>query len=1065
MKKSGKVLFGVLSVSALVGTGFASWIVNNYPSSSKFIDADSTVDSTVEYKYNLVTLNIENIDNSVIFGPNDDLSLSYLLKGNDTDYDRDYSLVTNEYIPDIDVTLNLTRNDLPLTNEELNKVKEYLVLPSDQTISYTEWLNPSLKGKGYEFNPTFKWNTDELGTNPQLFVEGLPANEQKAYFEGLVNALKDVKYTFKFSVGRVSTNFAITLDESIKNGVVTIEDALGNSIKNGQSVKENTTLYINATPNEFYTLENVYLDNEILPLKEGKYEFKVTKAHVINATFKQLTSKITVTENEAITNVLLNGATLNESYPLGSDVTLSFDLNERYNLVNVTLDGEVLNKTQEAYTFKVTKENHVIAFNTKLKEATKLVVSSNLPSSIKVNEEVEVLLKNDLNEDVTNFTLKIVPEGTTGEIKLVQNKLVGVKAGVINFKLETTTLSTDLLTIEVKAVATKLVLETVLPETINVGEKLPLSIKNDLNEEVLGYTLKVTSDSTGGEVQLVDNQLVGVKPGLVTFSFVKDTLETEEQIIEVKAVATKLLVEMDATTVNVNKTISYLVSDDLSNLIETGYTVEGLDATEETIIDVSTLGEIKGLKAGVATFNIKYNNLVSDEITVTVISNASDILDAKSHLDGENVKVYGKHDGSFGKTSYFVDGDKSIIVNNYAEASSLVKGKNYIIEGTVDVYNGLYQIANATIVEDVDNLYNPQESVVKEVLDPTTLNGTNGGDLVKISGKLDSQFALSQITKLVNGDKTFNVRLSGSGENKELADTLTKIKVGTEVSLNVHVSFYNSKSTTIPTDSTGLQFQHVTSFEYVDALEANLSATSVKQGETTTLKVTNALNEEIKDFELINLDSALTFDKVTGTLTVSETAEVKEYVVTVRYNSLETTFTLNVLDKGAVIQTEERNYNYTFTSGKISKTEQDVTLGNLTWHQTKAVYVGFDSSSNSKGVQIGSKGTPQTSPFVLSIDLPEGVRLKSYSLELSVGSSGNASYTVSTQKTSEAEANFTNTEAFKNTTPQAYEGTNTNYLVSGEGKLSISLKATTKALYIKSMSFVFDAVTTSDFLK
>lgn len=68
MKHTGKILFGVLSTSALVGTGFAAWIVNNGFTDTKTVVVNSSVDTDVENKYSsVVDLTVVEADNSLKF--------------------------------------------------------------------------------------------------------------------------------------------------------------------------------------------------------------------------------------------------------------------------------------------------------------------------------------------------------------------------------------------------------------------------------------------------------------------------------------------------------------------------------------------------------------------------------------------------------------------------------------------------------------------------------------------------------------------------------------------------------------------------------------------------------------------------------------------------------------------------------------------------------------------------------------------------------------------------------------------------------------------------------------
>lgn len=68
-------------------------------------------------------------------------------------------------------------------------------------------------------------------------------------------------------------------------------------------------------------------------------------------------------------------------------------------------------------------------------------------------------------------------------------------------------------------------------------------------------------------------------------------------------------------------------------------------------------------------------------------------------------------------------------------------------------------------------------------------------------------------------------------------------------------------------------------------------------------------------------------------------------------------------------------------------------INGLTWTYDALTYLGFDTS-NGRGVQIGSKGNPQTTPWKLSADIPEGVYVTGYSLELANASGGEGTYKI-----------------------------------------------------------------------
>lgn len=456
MKHTGKILFGVLSTSALVGTGFAAWIVNNGFTDTKTVVVDSSVDTDVENKYSsVVDLTIIETDNSLKFASvanGEDLTLVYNLKANEAAYTTDFSLVTNEYIPDITVSLEVTSSTGSKADIK-TEVEKYLVLPKTQTISYDTWLKEDYKETGYPLNINFKWNTDALGTNPQDWIETSEYNTpelQRDYFTNLANTLNDAKFTFTFKIGRTVEMTTFTVDENLVNGKLTFKDSSGNTLNPGTSYRAGTEVEVVPEANPYYKVDKVLVDEvEVTANEEGKYVFTLDKATTVSATFVNKvntvtlnyedtqgevkltnalgedlvgttlnandTFKVVATPNEnyvlkdvvvtqgeetltdvegvytvldnedgvnvtvsfevktatvtyeevtGISNVKLNNVAINEATTLdyGTEVTITFDVDEGYKLTNVLLDGETLVATEEAYKFTVSKDTYTLSF-------------------------------------------------------------------------------------------------------------------------------------------------------------------------------------------------------------------------------------------------------------------------------------------------------------------------------------------------------------------------------------------------------------------------------------------------------------------------------------------------------------------------------------------------------------------------------------------------------------------------------------------------------------------------------------------------------------------------------
>ena len=500
MKHTGKILFGVLSTSALVGTGFAAWIVNNGFTDTKTVVVNSSVDTDVENKYSsVVDLTVVETDNSLKFASvanGEDLTLVYNLKANEAAYTTDFSLVTNEYIPDVTVSLAVTSktsSKADITTE----VEKYLVLPETQTIPYDTWLQEEYKEAGYQLNIDFKWNTDTEGTNPQYWIETSEYNTpelQREYFTNLATTLSDAKFTFTFKIGRTVEMTTFTVDENLVNGKLTFKDNSGNTLNPGTSYRVGTEVEVVPEANPYYKVDKVLVDEvEVTANEEGKYVFTLDKASTVSATFVNKvntvtlnyektqgevkltnalgedlvgttlnandTFKVVATPNEnyllkgvvvtqgeetltdvegvytvldnedgvnvtvtfevktaivnyepvtGISNVKLNNVAINEvtTFDYGTEVTITFDVGEGYELTNVLLDGETLVATEEVYKFTVSKDTYTLSFEVGEVEVT--------------YEDVATILSK-ADGEVVKFRGKVVADTTRGPLVLDEN--------------------------------------------------------------------------------------------------------------------------------------------------------------------------------------------------------------------------------------------------------------------------------------------------------------------------------------------------------------------------------------------------------------------------------------------------------------------------------------------------------------------------------------------------------------------------------------------------------------------------------------------------------------------
>ena len=222
-------------------------------------------------------------------------------------------------------------------------------------------------------------------------------------------------------------------------------------------------------------------------------------------------------------------------------------------------------------------------------------------------------------------------------------------------------------------------------------------------------------------------------------------------------------------------------------------------------------------------------------------------------------------------------------------------------------------------------------------------------------------------------------------------------------------------------------------------------------------------------YGLTATETAMTYDKSTGTYTYNNPQDFSKNEKTKDIKAGDTITVTFKLDEfkgspqgNAILESvqyapgfeaEGTLYSYTFESGVLKKDGGEATLANLTWTYDPMTFIGFDTSSG-RGVQIGSGGNPQTTPWNLKTSIPEEVKVNGYEIVLNGASGTDATYTV-TIGDHEKTANFDNAGATVTETSLD--------LTADEFKLTLVSRA--KAMYITSIKIDFIIPSGVDFLK
>lgn len=283
MKKTGKVVFGVVSAAALVATGYASWSINKGFTQVSSNPISGTVTEILDNSFGKITLK-ENDTTLVFDAPKEyyngteDLEVSYFVKAHANDgehvneydpYDLTrYDLVSQDYRPYLNISAEVTdQNGNPLADEEkLANIEKLIDLPT-KVIDYHEWLGEDAKNNedGYLVNYAIAWDQETFGgVNPQIVYDNdlsLDVVTKREKFQEIIDTLSGVYFKLTFKVGFYGELPPEVPEE--KYGVVTFEEvsnlslkltADGNAITSGDKLKVGTTVNVEATPSKNYHL-------------------------------------------------------------------------------------------------------------------------------------------------------------------------------------------------------------------------------------------------------------------------------------------------------------------------------------------------------------------------------------------------------------------------------------------------------------------------------------------------------------------------------------------------------------------------------------------------------------------------------------------------------------------------------------------------------------------------------------------------------------------------------------------------------------------------------------------
>ena len=295
MKNTKKLLVGVLSVAALLGTGVAAWTIGG-----ELTNDSKEVEPTVvtDVKTRNLALSITAVDEEIVFDSEADLSVDYkvkAIKGGETADDFDpynldnYKKVAAEYEPDLTVSVKAID---ATTSEELDSNDPfftYVKLPKAQTFTYTDWLTEEYKETGKPVTVSVAWS-DKLGANPQVVWDKLTKEEQETNFAALEEALSGVTFKAFFSASNEETTPVEEVTGDVKLEP-TDEVAIANSYLEVANTNEDGKILAGEQDITLSVADGYVLSGDLNVTIDGNstYTIKLTKAEPSQAKNPELT--------------------------------------------------------------------------------------------------------------------------------------------------------------------------------------------------------------------------------------------------------------------------------------------------------------------------------------------------------------------------------------------------------------------------------------------------------------------------------------------------------------------------------------------------------------------------------------------------------------------------------------------------------------------------------------------------------------------------------------------------------------------------------------------------------
>ena len=449
MKKVGKLLIGVLSVGALIGTGYAAWTVNGgYVSNDGEIPFEI---ATIGSKEMSLEVTEKDTSEKVVFDApkewhgNEHLTKTYNVKAIkgvdlvDTPYvcatNGYWDLVSKPYQPHLKISTVAIDKETKeaLTGTRLTTLESYITLPKDEVVDYKTWLKSELETTGFDYTFTFSWTS---GVNPQIAWKDLAEDVQRKNFTDLYKAFEGVAFKYTIQVGGVNEDTSVPGETytgevtipTVASSSLTVDGLVDGKLTAGKhditltldegKVLKDDALYINSdkvvmtkvdptgklASGKGYTYTcnydfkeginytfNYEVENEVTPIKKTSFTYTENELVVIDFTLedysKVMPGELLDVGTEVYFDLLVEDGYTYETYFNGTLLEdISFVLVEGTNNFEVRLTKE----EPPVKTYKVNVTGEHITFNYSTDITKELPLGTEVTFTYEVEEGYEL---------------------------------------------------------------------------------------------------------------------------------------------------------------------------------------------------------------------------------------------------------------------------------------------------------------------------------------------------------------------------------------------------------------------------------------------------------------------------------------------------------------------------------------------------------------------------------------------------------------------------------------------------------------------------------------------------